>query len=280
MSFARSRRMTAGAWIGAGLTALVVGVALAGPWLAPYPPDAIVARAFAAPSAEHPLGLDFIGRDVLSRFLWGGRSAIFLALAGNTIGSAVGIALGLTAAYRGGWIDEALSRAIDLALAFPGLILALLLLAAFGTGQGLVMLAIAVTIAPGVARIARAAALEIVALPYVEAARARGDSAAYITAFEMLPNIKEPLLVDYGMRMTSAILLVSALGFLGLGLQPPAADWGLMVGENRLALMVQPWPVVAPVVAISLLTIGINLVIDGYRGRTGEAASLEALRVG
>ena len=142
------------------------------------------------------------------------------------------------------------------------------------------MLAIAVTIAPGVARIARAAALEIVALPYVEAARARGDSAAYITAFEMLPNIKEPLLVDYGMRMTSAILLVSALGFLGLGLQPPAADWGLMVGENRLALMVQPWPVVAPVVAISLLTIGINLVIDGYRGRTGGAAGLEALRVG
>ena len=243
MSFGRSRRMTAGAWIGAGLTAFVVGVALAGPWLAPYPPDEIVARAFAAPSAEHPLGLDFIGRDVLSRFLWGGRSAIFLALAGNTIGSAIGIALGLTAAYRGGWIDEALSRAIDLALAFPGLILALLLLAAFGTGQGLIMLAIAVTIAPGVARIARAAALEVVALPYVEAARARGDSAAYITAVEMLPNIKGPLLVDYGMRMTSAILLVSAFGFLGLGLQPPAADWGLMVGENRLALMVQPWPV-------------------------------------
>ena len=127
---------------------------------------------------------------MLSRFLYGGKTAILLAIAGNTLGSAIGIALGLTAAYRGGWTDELLGRAVDLALAFPGLVLALLLLAAFGTSQLLVMVAIAVTIAPGVARITRAAALGIVVLPYVEAAKARGESAIYIAVFEILPNIR------------------------------------------------------------------------------------------
>jgi peptide/nickel transport system permease protein len=140
------------------------------------------------------------------------------------------------------------------------------------------MIAIAATIAPGVARIARAAALGVVNLPYVEAAKARGESATYIAIFEIVPNIRSTLLVDYGMRMTAAILLVSALGFLGLGLQPPVADWGLIVGENRVAILAQPWPVVIPVIAISLLTIGINLTIDGYGPDTNVAP--EAPRVG
>jgi peptide/nickel transport system permease protein len=238
--------------------------------MAPYAPDDILGRSFALPSADHPLGLDFVGRDVLSRILFGGKTAILLALAGNTIGSALGIALGLTAAWRGGWVDEVLGRAVDLALAFPSLVLALLLLAAFGSSQLLIMIAIAVTIAPGVARIARAAALGVVNLPYVEAAKARGEAALYIAVFEIVPNIRNTLLVDYGMRMTAAILLVSALGFLGLGLQPPAADWGLIVGENRVAILAQPWPIVVPVIAISLLTVGINLIIDGYRRGTND----------
>jgi peptide/nickel transport system permease protein len=238
------------------MVAIVVGVAMG--------------RSFALPSAEHLLGLDFVGRDVLSRILCGGETTILLALAGNTIGSTIGIAIGLTTAWSGGWVDEVLSRAVDLALAFPGLVLALLLLAAFGSSQLLIMIAIAVTIAPSVARIARAAAFGVVGLPYVEAAKARGESAIYIALFEIVPNIRGLLLVDFGMRMTSAILLVSALGFLGLGLQPPAADWGLIVGENRVAILAQPWPIVVPVVAISMLTVGINLVIDGYRRDTSD----------
>jgi peptide/nickel transport system permease protein len=270
--------MKPGAWAGLAMVVLVVAVAIAGPWLAPYEPDAILGRSFAPSSAEHLFGLDFVGRDVLSRVLHGGRTAILLALAGNTLGSAIGIALGLTAAWRGGWIDEILGRAVDLALAFPGLVLALLLLAAFGSSQLLVMIAITVTIAPGVARIARAAALGVVKLPYVEAAKARGASGIDIALFEIVPNIRSTLLVDYGMRMTAAILLVSALGFLGLGLQPPAADWGLIVGENRLAILVQPWPVLVPITAISLLTIGINLLIDGIR--RDSAPLPEAARVG
>ena len=162
-----------------------------------------------------------------------------------------------------------LGRTTDLFLAFPSLILALLLLAAFGTSMTLVVLAIAITTIPGVVRIARAAALEIVDLPYIEAARARGERVYYVLLREMFPNVRQPLLVDYGIRLTGAILLVAALSFLGLGLQPPAADWGLMVGENRVALTVQPWPVVVPVCAIAALTIGINLMIDGYRRRAG-----------
>jgi peptide/nickel transport system permease protein len=272
------RGMNAGAWAGLVMILLVVAIAVVGPWVAPYAPDAILGRSFAPPSPEHLFGLDFVGRDVLSRVLHGGETAILLAIAGNTLGSAIGIALGITAAWRGGWIDEILGRAVDLALAFPGLVLALLLLAAFGSSQLLVMLAITVTIAPGVARIARAAALGVVKLPYVEAAKARGASAVDIALFEIIPNVRRTLLVDYGMRMTAAILLVSALGFLGLGLQPPAADWGLIVGENRLAILVQPWPVLVPVAAISLLTIGINLLIDGYRRDTVVAP--EAARVG
>jgi peptide/nickel transport system permease protein len=272
------RGMNPGAWSGLVMIVLVVAIAVVGPWVAPYAPDAILGRSFAPPSSEHIFGLDFVGRDVLSRVLHGGETAILLAIAGNTLGSAIGIALGITAAWRGGWIDEILGRAVDLALAFPGLVLALLLLAAFGSSQLLVMLAITVTIAPGVARIARAAALGVVKLPYVEAAKARGASAVDIALFEIIPNVRRTLLVDYGMRMTAAILLVSALGFLGLGLQPPAADWGLIVGENRLAILVQPWPVLVPVAAISLLTIGINLLIDGYRRDTVVAP--EAARVG
>ena len=161
-----------------------------------------------------------------------------------------------------------LGRGTDLTLAFPGLVLSLLLLAAFGTSLALVVVAIAVTTAPGVARIARAAALEIVGLPYVEAARARGERASYVIGAEIFPSIRGPLLVDFGLRLTAAILLVAALSFVGLGLQPPAADWGLMIGENRIALTVMPWPVVVPAAAIAFLTIGINLIIDGAGGRT------------
>ena len=279
----RGLRLSAAAWVGFAMALAAVLVALFGPYFAPYPPDEIFGIAFEGRTEEHRLGLDFVGRDVLSRFLWGGRTAIVIALIGNTIGFAIGVVIGLVSAFRRGWMDEALGRVTDLALAFPALILSLLLLAAFGTSLTLVVIAITVTTAPGVARITRAAALEIVDLPYVESARARGERGSYVMAVEMLPNIRGPLLVDYGLRLTAAILLVAALSFLGLGLQPPASDWGLMIGENRIAMTIQPWPVIVPVCAIAFLTIGINLIIDGYRraGQVWDAVEvMETRRVG
>lgn len=264
----RRRRVSTITIVGLVMTGLAVGVGLFGHYLAPYPPDEIFGSAFAGPSPDHHLGLDFVGRDVLSRFLWGGRTAIVVALTGTVAGFLVGCSFGLVSAYRRGWTDEMIGRATDLALAFPALILSLLLLAAFGTSIALVVIAIAVTTAPGAARIARAAALEVVDLPYVEAARARGERSTYVMGFEILPNIRSPLLVDFGLRLTTSILLVAALSFVGLGLQPPAADWGLMIGENRVALTVQPWPVIVPACAIAFLTIGINLIIDGMRPAT------------
>jgi len=265
----RSIDLSVGGWIGLVMVLLALGVALFGPFFAPYPPDAIFGAAFAKPSSQHLLGLDFVGRDALSRFLWGGRTAIFIALLGTVIGAVVGILLGIASAYRRGWFDELFGRFTDLMLAFPALIFALLLLAAFGSSVPVVVVALAITTAPGVMRIARAAALEVVDLPYVEAARARGERIHYVLGREILPNIRRPVLVDFGLRLTASILLVAALSFLGLGLKPPAADWGLMIGENRVALTVQPWPVVVPIVAIAFITIGINLLLDGYRRRMG-----------
>jgi peptide/nickel transport system permease protein len=267
-------RLSTVAWVGLVMTAVTITVGLFGHYVAPYPPDEIFGSPFSPPSREHLLGLDFAGRDVLSRFLYGGTTSILVALAGTLVGCAVGCVIGLVSAYRRGWVDEVLGRGTDLTLAFPGLVLSLLLLAAFGTSRALIVVAIAVTTAPGVARIARAASLEVVGLPYVEAARARGERSSYVLAVEVFPSIRSPLLVDFGLRLTAAILLVAALSFVGLGLQPPAADWGLMIGENRIALTVQPWPVVMPAAAIAFLTIGINLIVDG----TARGSRLSRIR--
>jgi peptide/nickel transport system permease protein len=267
------------AWVGLGLLFFVLFVGIFGRYLAPYAPDEMFGAPFSAPSAEHKLGLDFAGRDVLSRFLYGGQTAIVVALAGTVMGFVLGSILGVVSAYRRGWVDEVIGRSTDLALAFPALILSLLLLAAFGTSLALVVFAITITTAPGVARIARAATLEVVDLPYVEAARARGERATYVMAVEILPGVRSPLLVDFGLRLTTAILLVAALSFVGLGLQPPAADWGLMIGENRIGLNVEPWAVIVPAAAIAALTIGVNLIIDGVGRRTGRISRPTESRV-
>jgi peptide/nickel transport system permease protein len=252
------------------MVVVVVALGILGRYVASYAPDEMFGAPFSGPSSDHWLGLDFAGRDVLSRFLWGGQTAIVVALAGTILGFVLGSSLGVLSAYRRGWVDELIGRTTDLALAFPALILSLLLLAAFGTSIELVVFAITITTAPGVARIARAATLEVVDLPYVESARARGERASYVMAVEILPSVKNPLLVDFGLRLTTAILLVAALSFVGLGLQPPAADWGLMIGENRIGLNVQPWAVIVPAAAIAALTIGVNLAIDGIGRRTGS----------
>jgi peptide/nickel transport system permease protein len=271
--------MSVAAWVGLAMLIVTVAVGIFGRYVAPYAPDEMFGSPFAGPSSHHFLGLDFAGRDVLSRFLYGGQTAIVVALTGTVLGFILGCCLGLVSAYRRGWVDEVIGRSTDLALAFPALILSLLLLAAFGTSLALVVFAITITTAPGVARIARAATLEVVDLPYVESARARGERASYVMAIEILPSVRGPLLVDFGLRLTTAILLVAALSFVGLGLQPPAADWGLMIGENRIGLNVQPWAVIVPAAAIAALTIGVNLIIDGVARRTSSISPPAGSRV-
>jgi peptide/nickel transport system permease protein len=264
-------RFNLSAKIGLTIVTIVTIVAVAGPLFAPHAPDAILGAPYAQPSSTYPLGLDYVGRDVLSRFLWGGRTSLFLALIGTLLGYLIGLAVGLFAAYRRGWADELTMRTTDVTLAFPSLVLVLLLVSAFGSNVRLVVVAIAVANAPRIARIVRASSLEVVELGYIQAARARGERAVYIVVREILPNIRGPLLVDFGLRFTGSILLVAAVSFLGFGLQPPAADWGVMVGENRVGLTLQPWGVLMPVIALGLITIGINLTIDGYGRSLGRS---------
>jgi ABC-type dipeptide/oligopeptide/nickel transport system permease subunit len=264
--------------VGAVIAIVCIAVGLLGPYVSPHDPAEIVGSPYATPTHAFPLGLDFLGRDVLSRFLWGGRTCLVIALLGTLLAYVIGISVGIGCAYVRGWPDELLMRVTDVALAFPSLILVLLFVVAVGNDLAFVAIAIAIAHAPRIARIVRSAALEVVDLPYVEAARARGESAFYVIARELLPNIRSPILVDVGLRFTYSVLLVASLGFLGLGLQPPAADWGLMLGENRTGIIIQPWPMIAPVVILGLLTIGINLWIDGYGRRRGVATWIEEER--
>jgi peptide/nickel transport system permease protein len=249
--------------IGLTLVILLVLIALVGPVFAPHGPTEFVGIPNSGPSSHALFGTDVIGRDVFSRFLYGGRSVLGLAVAATLVGIILGTIIGLAAAYSSGWLDEVLMRICDVFLAFPQIVFALLLVSAFGPKLYLLVLTVGITHAPRVARVMRGAALQVVERDFVKAAEAVGESRWRILFSELLPNVTSPLLVETGLRLTYSIGLVAALSFLGFGLQPPHADWGLMINENRLALSVQPWGVVLPVIAIALLTIGTNLVTDG-----------------
>ena len=249
--------------VGLALVAFVVAIALFGPVLAPHGPTEFVAPPYSPPVPGAWLGSDNLGRDVLTRFLWGGRSVLALAVAATVLGLTAGIAVGLVAAYARGLADEVLMRLTDTLLAFPQIVLVLLLVASFGPRLWLLVLTVGASHAPRVARVARAAALEVVERDFVRAAEALGESRGRILISEVMPNITSPLLVEFGLRLTYSIGLVAAVSFMGFGLQPPAADWGLMINENRIGLLLQPWPVLLPVAAIGLLTVGVNLVTDG-----------------
>jgi peptide/nickel transport system permease protein len=248
---------------GLALVALMVLIALMGPVFAPHGPTEFVGIPNSGPSSHALFGTDSIGRDVFSRVLYGGRSVLGLAVAATIVGIVLGTIIGLAAAYSSGAVDEVLMRICDVFLAFPQLVFALLLVSAFGPKLYLLVLTVGITHAPRVARVMRGAALQVVERDFVKAAEAVGESRWRILFSELLPNVTSPLLVEIGLRLTFSIGLVAALSFLGFGLQPPRADWGLMINENRLALNVQPWGVALPVLAIALLTIGTNLVTDG-----------------
>lgn len=269
------RSLPLSAWVGLAGLAICVFVGLFGPFFAPYSPDELVGRPFAHPTTEHLLGLDFLGRDALSRFLWGGRTALGLALLAAVVGYSLGLAAGLTSAYLRGWVDELFMRVTDVLLSLPSLIVILLLVAGLGANPLIIVAGVAFTNAPRITRIVRTAALEVVDLPYVEAAKARGDSGVYIATRDILPNILLPILVDFGIRSVYSITLIAGIGFLGFGLQPPAADWGLIVSENLNGIVTQPWAVAGPVVTIGVLTISMNLIADGFLGRLSARVGRE-----
>jgi peptide/nickel transport system permease protein len=241
----------------------MVLIALIGPLVAPHSPTEFVGLPNTGPSSHALFGTDALGRDVFSRFLYGGRTVIGLALLTTAIGVTLGVIIGLTAAYAGGITDEVLMRTSDVFLAFPQILFALLLVSALGPKIWLVVVAVSITHAPRVARVMRGAGLQVVDRDFVKAAEAVGENHRRIIFGELLPNVTSPLMVEIGLRLTFSIGLVAAISFLGFGLQPPRADWGLMINENRLSISVQPWSVVLPVLAIAVLTIGCNLVTDG-----------------
>jgi peptide/nickel transport system permease protein len=248
---------------GLGVVALLVLVALVGPVVAPHSPTEFVAIPNSPPSGDAIFGADALGRDVLSRFLHGGLTVLWLSAAATLLGITVGVVVGLVAAYARNWLDDVLMRGNDVLLAFPQIIFVLLAVSAIGPKLWLIVLTVGLTHAPRVARVIRGAALEVVERDFVKSAEVVGEARWRIIFAEVLPNVTSPLLVELGLRMTYSIGLVAGISFLGFGLQPPAADWGLMINENRLSITVQPWAVVLPVIAIGLLTIGTNLVTDG-----------------
>ena len=251
--------------IGLGITLLIVGVAFIGPFLAPYPPDQGVEGQFpfAQPSSDAWFGTDDLGRDVLSRFLAGGVSVLVLAGLSTAIGIVLGVAVGLTAAYSRGRLDDLLMRSMDVLLSLPQIVFALVLAATVGPELWLLVIAVGLTTMPRAARVTRGAAVEVVERDFVRAAEAIGLPRRRILLSEVLPNISSPLIVETTLRLTFNVAVVAGLSFLGFGLQPPAADWGLMINENRNGLTIQPWPVLLPVIAIALLTIGTSLIGDG-----------------
>lgn len=237
-----------------------------GPDLAPFDPEQInFLGRLHPPDAQFWFGADQFGRDVLSRILVGARSTVPAAVAATLLGSLSGAVIGTVAAYLGGRSDEAIMRTIDAVMAVPGLLLALLLANALGKGTLNAMFAIAVAFAPGMARVTRSVALAARRQDYVSAAIARGEWGGWIVFREMLPNVAAPLVIEATIRVAFAVMLLATLSFLGLGAQPPASDWGLMVADGRAFLHQAPWMAIAPGAAIAMTAIGFNLLGDGLR---------------
>jgi peptide/nickel transport system permease protein len=252
--------------IGVLLLTLVVAACLFGPVLAPYAPEKIdFLGRFRAPGWQNWLGADQFGRDILSRLMVGARSTVPMALIATLVGSAAGVMIGVGSAYFGGRTDEAIMRTNDAVMAIPGLLLALLLVSTLGNGAGNAVIAIAMAFAPGMARVTRSVALNVRNQDYVKAAVARGEGTLWIIFREMLPNVMAPIVIESTIRVSFAIMLFATLSFLGLGAQPPASEWGLMVADARQYMHQAPWGLIAPSAAIALTAIAFNLVGDGLR---------------
>lgn len=249
--------------VGMVLTLAVLLVALAGPlllpWLTGHTSTEFTGRPFTGTGI---FGTDNLGRDVLSRFLDGGLRLIIFAALATALGMVIGVAVGMTAAYSRGRVDALIMRGNDVLLALPQLVFALLAITVLGPQGWVLVVVIGITHAPRIARVTRSATASVITEDYIRASEMYAVPKWKILLTEVLPNITGPLMVELGLRMTYSIGFVAALSFLGLGMQPPTADWGLMINESRIALVVQPWGVLLPVAAIAVLTVGTNLLTD------------------
>ena len=262
----RRRRLSAARQAGIALVLAWAALAAFGPYLSPYRAgDVVNVGVFAPMSAAHPFGTDYLGRDMLSRLLYGARYTVGVAMVATVLACMGGIALGILSAVRQGFTDSVLGRAADALISIPHLMFALVVVAAFGTSLPVLILMAAISYVPGSYRFARALALDINAMDFVEVARARGEKTAYVVWAEILPNMIVPLLTDFGLRFVFVVLLLSGLSFLGLGVEPPTPSWGAMLNEGRQFLLVAPHLTTYPGLAIMLTVLALNLVGDALQ---------------
>jgi peptide/nickel transport system permease protein len=261
--------------IGIAIVAAVVLAALLAPSLVPHAPSKIVGSPF-EPPGFFVLGTDVVGRDLLSRLLYGARLTLLVTFAATTMGFLLGALWGFAAAERRGYFDDATEWIVNILLSFPPLMLGLLVVSALSSSLPVLISVIAFIQLPRVVRVARSIAINVTTLPYVEAARVRGESLLFILFREILPNTWRPLGVEYGLRLTYSTLFISGLSFLGLGIQPPDADWGLLVRENLSSLQQDVYlPALLPAAAIGIFGIGLNLVVDWLGDKSAAAIPVE-----
>lgn len=270
------RRFPLSARLAALLLIAYVVIAVTGPLWAPYDPyQTSTGLPFSGSSASHLFGTDILGRDVFSRIVYGTRDDLYLALTSTFIALVIGGVIGLASGLVGGWIDELLMRLFETIISIPLLVLALLAIAAAGpkaSGNYLLLIGVVVLVyAPRIARMARAVAVDLVTRDFVTVARSRGESVRSIVWRELTPNAAGVLLVEFGVRAGYAPILISSLGFLGFGARPPSPEWGLMISDNRAALVTAPMTVLAPSAALALLVISLNLVTDGIARALGRS---------
>nr|WP_245484226.1 MULTISPECIES: ABC transporter permease [unclassified Mesorhizobium] len=258
------RQAPLSAWFGLVIVAVYVVVALFASVIAPYGEGQVVGSQFDPWTAQHLLGTDNLGRDTLSRLICGARNTVGIAFLTTSLAFLIGGGAGLVAAVVGGWVDQVLARLVDILMAVPQLIFALLLLTIFGASVTSLVSIIAVLDATRVFRLARAAGMNIAVMDYVEVARLRGEGLIWILSREVLPNILPPLVAEFGLRFCFVFLLISSLSFLGIGLQPPTADWGSMVRDNAILITYGDITPLLPAAAIALLTVGVNFLVDWF----------------
>jgi peptide/nickel transport system permease protein len=256
--------------IGVALLVLLLLLVILGPFLAPEEPNQISDTPILGPSWKHWLGTDTYGRDIFSRLLHGGSSVILLPLLAVAAAMVIATIIGLVSGYLGGKVDAAVTWVINIALAIPSYLAVLVVVAAFGIGGPVVVTAVAVVYAPYITRVLRSATQAVAPREFVLAARARGESLRWILFREIAPNIGPTLLVEIALRFTYAIMFIASLSFLGLGVQPPSSNWGVMVAENRALLLIHPIGVIVPALLIGVLAISVNLIADALTQFFGD----------
>jgi peptide/nickel transport system permease protein len=253
--------------VGLAIVSFWILVAILAPLIAPYGPNDLVGRALKSPSAAFLLGTDDLGRDVLSRVVWGARVVLVLAPMAVLIAEIAGALIGLFTGYIGGWVDDVIMRINDALISFPAILLYLLIIAALGPSKTNVVIAIALASIPGIARIVRGVVLDLRTRSFILAARLRGERLWYMLLVELLPNARGPVIVDATLRIAYAAFAIGTLGFLGLGTPPPDPDWGGMVNQGVKWLSVSAWMTAVPAIALASLVIGLNLLADSLQSR-------------